>query len=463
MSSWYRNLPSVQEIELTLSQLGLTNVKLQRRQIEAWLEDLRINYNQSSSESDLPDWMRSRKGILSEVKERFSQRKPSQLSPVINATGIVLHTNLGRAPLGEKLLAQTIPSLFQYSDLELDFATGERGQRVDRVESLLCNLSDAESAIVVNNNAAAVFLMIKAVCEGGEVLVSRGELVEIGGSFRIPDILREAGAKLIEVGTTNRTRLSDYQKNLSDRTIAVLKVHPSNYSIQGFTEEVSLNELVRWSKKVEIPTLYDWGSGTFYRFQQPVLQHVPTVQQEMATEVDIMCFSGDKLLGGPQAGIVLGRKIFLEKMRKHPLYRTVRLDKATLCILERTLIAYGSMSNVVQNIPTLEFLERTKDEILEYVNDLYSTIDISPDWKLTVQETESMAGGGGIPEVKLPSVALCLNHERFSATEIHQRLRSQKPGIIGVIRKDNVYLDLRTVMKSQLNSLRESLQSLVSV
>ncbi len=463
MSSWYRNLPSVQEIELTLSQLGLTNVKLQRRQIEAWLEDLRINYNQSSSESDLPDWMRSRKGILSEVKERFSQRKPSQLSPVINATGIVLHTNLGRAPLGEKLLAQTIPSLFQYSDLELDFATGERGQRVDRVESLLCNLSDAESAIVVNNNAAAVFLMIKAVCEGGEVLVSRGELVEIGGSFRIPDILREAGAKLIEVGTTNRTRLSDYQKNLSDRTIAVLKVHPSNYSIQGFTEEVSLNELVRWSKKVEIPTLYDWGSGTFYRFQQPVLQHVPTVQQEIATEVDIMCFSGDKLLGGPQAGIVLGRKIFLDKMRKHPLYRTVRLDKATLCILERTLIAYGSMSNVVQNIPTLEFLERTKDEILEYVNDLYSTIDISPDWKLTVQETESMAGGGGIPEVKLPSVALCLNHERFSATEIHQRLRFQKPGIIGVIRKDNVYLDLRTVMKSQLNSLRESLQSLVSV
>ena len=463
MSSWYRNLPSVQEIELTLSQLGLTNVKLQRRQIEAWLEDLRINYNQSSSESDLPDWMRSREGILSEVKERFSQRNPSQLSPVINATGIVLHTNLGRAPLGEKLLAQTIPSLFQYSDLELDFATGERGQRVDRVESLLCNLSDAESAIVVNNNAAAVFLMIKAVCEGGEVLVSRGELVEIGGSFRIPDILREAGAKLIEVGTTNRTRLSDYQKNLSDRTIAVLKVHPSNYSIQGFTEEVSLNELVGWSKKVEIPTLYDWGSGTFYRFQQPVLQHVPTVQQEMATEVDIMCFSGDKLLGGPQAGIVLGRKIFLDKMRKHPLYRTVRLDKATLCILERTLIAYGSMSNVVQNIPTLEFLERTKDEILEYVNDLYSTIDISPDWKLTVQETESMAGGGGIPEVKLPSVALCLNHERFSATEIHQRLRSQKPGIIGVIRKDNVYLDLRTVMKSQLNSLRESLQSLVSV
>ena len=463
MSSWYRNLPSVQEIELTLSQLGLKNVKLQRRQIEAWLEDLRINYNQSSSESDLPDWMHSREGILSEVKERFSQRNPSQLSPVINATGIVLHTNLGRAPLGEQLLAQTVPSLSQYSDLELDFGTGERGQRMDRVEGLLCNLSKAESAIVVNNNAAAVFLMMKAVCEGGEVLVSRGELVEIGGSFRIPDILMEAGAKLIEVGTTNRTRLSDYQKNLSDRTIAVLKVHPSNYSIQGFTEEVSLNELVGWSKKVEIPTLYDWGSGTFYRFQQPVLQHVPTVQQEMATEVDIMCFSGDKLLGGPQAGIVLGRKIFLEKMRKHPLYRTVRLDKATLCILEQTLIAYGSMSNVVQYIPTLEFLERTKDEILEYVNDLYSTIDINPEWELTVHETESMAGGGGIPEVKLPSVALCLNHERFSATEIHQRLRSQKPAIIGVIRRGNVHLDLRTVMKSQLNSLRESLQSLVSV
>jgi L-seryl-tRNA(Ser) seleniumtransferase len=463
MSSWYHNLPSVQEIELTLSEAGLTNVKLQRRQIEAWLEDLRLNYNQFLSESDLPEWMCSRKGILSQAKEEFTQRKPTQLSPVINATGIILHTNLGRAPLGEKLLAQTFSSLSQYSDLELDLAIGERGQRMDRVEGLLCYLSKAESAIVVNNNAAAVFLMMKTICEGGEVLVSRGELVEIGGSFRIPDILREAGAKLIEVGTTNRTRLSDYQKSLSERTIAVLKVHPSNYSIQGFTEEVSLNELVEWSKEVEIPTLYDWGSGTFYRFQQPELQHIPTVQQEIATEVDIMCFSGDKLLGGPQAGIILGRKILLEKMRKHSLYRTVRLDKATLCMLEQTLIAYGSMSTVVQNIPTLEFLERTKEEILGSVNDLHTTLEISPEWKLTVHETESVAGGGGIPEVKLPSAALCLKHKRFSASEIHQRLRSRRPAIIGIIRKDNVLLDLRAVMKSQLNSLRESLQSLVSL
>ncbi|MFZ8894807.1 MAG: L-seryl-tRNA(Sec) selenium transferase [bacterium] len=463
MSSWYRNLPSIQEIELTLSQAGLTNVKLQRQQIESWLEDLRLNYNQCSSESDLPEWMSSRIGILSQAKKRFTQRKPSQLSPVINATGIVLHTNLGRAPLGEELLAQTILSLSQYSDLELDLASGERGQRMDRIESLLCNLSQAESAIVVNNNAAAVFLMMKALCEGGEVLVSRGELVEIGGSFRIPDILREAGAKLIEVGTTNRTRLSDYQNSLSERTVAVLKVHPSNYSIQGFTEEVSLNELVEWSKKVEIPTLYDWGSGTFYRFQQPELQHVPTVQQEIATEVDMMCFSGDKLLGGPQAGIVLGRKILLEKLRNHPLYRTVRLDKASLCLLEQTLTAYGNMSNVVQKIPTLEFLERTKEEILGYVNALQGSLSSSPEWKLTVHETESMAGGGGIPEVKLPSAALSLHHNKFSASEIHQRLRSSSPAIVGVIRKDNVLLDLRTVMKSQLNSLRESLQSLVSV
>jgi len=463
MFSWYHNLPSIQEIELTLSQAGLTNVKLQRRQIEAWLDDLRLNYNQCSSESGLPEWMCSRTGILSQAKKRFTQRKPTQLSPVINATGVVLHTNLGRAPLGEEHLAHAILSLSQYSDLELDLASGERGQRMDRIESLLCNLSRAESAIVVNNNAAAVFLMMKALCEGGEVLVSRGELVEIGGSFRIPDIFREAGAKLIEVGTTNRTRLSDYQNSLSERTIAVLKVHPSNYYIQGFTEEVSLNELVKWSKTVEIPTLYDWGSGTFYRFQQPELQHVPTVQQEIATKVDMMCFSGDKLLGGPQAGIVLGRKILLEKIRNHPLYRTVRLDKASLCLLEQILTAYGNMSNVVQKIPTLEFLERTKEEILGYVIDLHSKISIGPEWKLTVHENESMAGGGGIPEVKLPSAALCLHHKKISAMEIHQRLRSRSPAIVGVIRKDNVLLDLRTVMKSQLNPLRESLQSLVSV
>ena len=463
MSSWYRNLPSVQEIELTLSQAGLTNVNLQRRQIEAWLENLRLNYNQCSSESDIPEWMNSRTGILSQAKKSFTLRKPTQLSPVINATGIVLHTNLGRAPIGEELLSQTIRSLSQYSDLELDLSSGERGQRMDRIESLLCNLSKAESATVVNNNAAAVFLMMKAFCEGGEVLVSRGELVEIGGSFRIPDILREAGAKLIEVGTTNRTRLSDYQNSLSERTVALLKVHPSNYFIQGFTEEVSLNELVEWSKKVEIPTLYDWGSGTFYRFQQPELQHVPTVQQEIATEVDVMSFSGDKLLGGPQAGIVLGRKNLLEKMKNHPLYRTVRLDKASLCLLEQTLTAYGNMSNVVQKIPTLEFLERTKEEILEYVNNLHGSLSIKSEWKLTVRETESMAGGGGIPEVKLPSAALCLSNERFSASEIHQKLRSRNPAVIGMIRKDNVQLDLRTVMKYQLNSLRESLQSLVSV
>ena len=187
------------------------------------------------------------------------------------------------------------------------------------------------------------------------------------------------------------------------------------------------------------------------------------MQQEIATDVDVMSLSGDKLLGGPQAGIILGRKVLLEKMRNHPLYRTVRLDKASLCLLEQTLTAYGNISNVVQEIPTLEFLERTKEEILGYVNDLHGSISTSPEWKLTVHETESMAGGGGIPEVKLPSAALCLSHERISASDIHHRLRSKRPAIVGMIRKDNVLLDLRTVMKSQLNSLQESLQSLVSV
>jgi L-seryl-tRNA(Ser) seleniumtransferase len=461
MSSWYRNLPSVQEIDQTLLVAGISNSKLQRRQIEAWLEKLRQTYHKCSSESHLPEWMCSRSGILSAATQKFANGKPQHLSPVINATGIALHTNLGRAPFGEDLLAKIIPSLTQYSDLEFDLETGERGQRMNRVETLLCNLSKAESALVVNNNAAAVFLMTKALCDGGEVLVSRGELVEIGGSFRIPDILQEAGAKLVEVGTTNRTRLADYQNGLSEKTVAVLKVHPSNYSIQGFTEEVQLNELIPWGQKLGIPTLYDWGSGTFYRFQQPKLQHVLTVQQEIANEVGVLCFSGDKLLGGPQAGIVLGRKNLLEKMRKHPLYRTVRLDKAALHVLEQTLISYADMSTVVKKIPILEFLERTQEEILGYVKDLQNSVEFSPEWRVAVLETESMTGGGGLPDVRLPSAALFLSHERFTASEIQKKIRSAKPAIIAMIRHKQVVLDLRTVMKSQMVVLQKILQSLV--
>ncbi|MDG1176679.1 MAG: L-seryl-tRNA(Sec) selenium transferase, partial [SAR324 cluster bacterium] len=386
------------------------------------------------------------------------------------ATGVVVHTNLGRAPLSESLLRKVLPSMSSYSTLELDLSTGKRGSRDSKIRKLLRTLSGAEDAMVVNNNAAAVFLMLKALNgnefenKKPEVIVSRGELVEIGGSFRIPDIMREAGVKLVEVGTTNRCRLADYEQALTENTAALLKVHPSNYEIQGFTEEVSVEKMAQLAHSKGLLCFHDWGSGSFYKFRQRGLSEYSTAEQELSAGPDLLAFSGDKLLGGIQAGVLLGKAENIQKMRQHALYRALRLDKVTLGLFEATLEAYLDLKTLAENVPTVGLLELTREEIREKVNNFLKLLKLPDitDWKCELRETESRTGGGALPELPIESAALILSHPQKSANELQNWFRSQTVPVIVRIHEDQIWLDFRTILPQDNEELLRVLSVLIS-
>ena len=333
-----------------------------------------------------------------------------------------------------------------------------------QLRNLLKNLSGAEEALLVNNNAAATFLMLKTLTAGKEVIVSRGELVEIGGSFRIPDIMRESGAVLVEVGTTNKTRISDYEQAINENTAAILKVHPSNYVIEGFTESVEISRLVELAKARGLYCLHDWGSGTFYQFEQKGLKDYPTAQQEIGKGVDVLSFSADKLLGAVQGGIILGKKEAVDKMRSHPLYRVLRADKVTLGIIETVLGAYFEPESLKENITGIGLLERTVEEIREQAHKTKDSLQTLPDseWKVSIKETDSRTGGGALPELPLPSCALVIQHHRFKAQQIQEWLRSQPTPVIVRIMAESVWLDFRTIFKDDEETLQNSLNLLMN-
>ena len=330
----FKNIPSITECDRFLMEQKLPHGKQVREYVYSVLNQVRQEISKDNSGTFSVNNAEIMERVADEVRIRSDSMKSA-----INATGIVVHTNLGRAPLSKDLIMKVLPILCSYSTLELDLETGKRGTRDSRIRTMLRILSGAEDAMVVNNNAAAVYLMLKELTKNHpdgylpEVIVSRSELVEIGGSFRVPDIMREAGVKMVEVGTTNRCRLSDYEKAFTKNTAAILKVHPSNYKILGFTESVKVEKLSKLAHSKGIPCFYDWGSGSFYRFQQSGLSEYPTVEQELSYIPDLLAFSGDKLLGGIQAGILLGKTGIIQKLRKSPLYRTFRLDKVTLTLM----------------------------------------------------------------------------------------------------------------------------------
>ena len=324
--------------------------------------------------------------------------------------------------------------------------------------------------MVVNNNAAAVFLMLKALNgnelenKKPEVIVSRGELVEIGGSFRIPDIMREAGVKLVEVGTTNRCRLADYEQALTENTAALLKVHPSNYEIQGFTEEVSVEKMAQLAHSKGLLCFHDWGSGSFYKFRQRGLSEYLTAEQELSAGPDLLTFSGDKLLGGIQAGVLLGKAENIQKLRQHALYRALRLDKVTLGLLEATLEAYLDLTTLAENVPTVGLLELTREDIREKVNNFLKLLKLPDitDWKCELRETESRTGGGALPELPIESAALILSHPQKSANELQNWFRSQTVPVIVRIHEDQIWLDFRTILPQDNEELLRVLSALIS-
>jgi L-seryl-tRNA(Ser) seleniumtransferase len=364
--------------------------------------------------------------------ELASARRPS-LRRVLNATGVIVHTNLGRAPLPAAALERITDTARGYSNLEYDLAPGERGSRQDHVTAILNRLTGAESAIVVNNNAGAMLLALAALAEGREVLVSRGELIEIGDGFRIPDVLARSGARLVEVGTTNRTRASDYETSVREETALVLRVHQSNFRVVGFTELPSLTDVAAVARAHALPLLDDLGSGALLD-----LSDEPTVRASLTGGADLVCFSGDKLLGGPQAGIVVGRADLIEKLRRHPLHRALRIDKLSLAALEGTLQLYLDPARATREVPVLRMLHEDAATVRARAERLASTTGGE------VEETVARVGGGALPLAELPSFA-CAIEESLAAP-----LRNQDPPVVGIVRDGRLLLDCRTLADDEL-------------
>lgn len=382
----------------------------------------------------------------------YSQNKVRpRLVPLINATGVVLHTNLGRALLCDEALDNVATIARDYSNLELNIDTGKRGIRYAAIEELICDLTGAESAIAVNNNAGAVFLALNTIASQTQVVVSRGELVEIGGSFRIPDVMEKSGGVLKEVGTTNRTHLRDYENAVCDDTGLLLKVHTSNYKIEGFTASVSLADLVRLGKKKSVPVMEDLGSGTLIDLSKYGLPAEPTVAEAVSTGADVVTFSGDKLLGGPQAGIIVGRKQTIDRIKANPMTRALRIDKMTLASLESTLKLYRDEAVAIKKIPTLRMLTMPFDDICRKADFLCSTIreQAGDAADIDMADMNSRPGGGSFPEFKLPTRCVTIAPASLSVSQLEKKLRFSTPCVIARIEDNKYILDPRTIQDGQ--------------
>ncbi len=381
------------------------------------------------------------------ARQSLASLSRGSLVPVINATGVVIHTNLGRAPIADAALARVAAIAGGYCNLEYDLAAGTRGSRTVHAESLITRLTGAEAAIVVNNNAAATMLMLAGLAQGREVVISRGELVEIGGGFRVPDVMRQSGAILREVGTTNRTRVADYTAAITPATSLFLRVHPSNFRIEGFTERPSLEALVNAAHAMNVTIVEDIGSGCL----TTDLGDEPSVQASIAAGVDVVCFSGDKLLGGPQAGIIAGKKRFVDQLRTHPLMRALRADKITFAILEATLAEYVS-GREASTIPVQRMLRVSAEEIESRAQGVAERL-AEHGWRVALMNGSSAVGGGSAPGFSLPTVLLSIERDGHSANDTEQWLRSLSPPVIARIEHDRVVLDLRTVPPAQDEAL----------
>jgi L-seryl-tRNA(Ser) seleniumtransferase len=381
-----------------------------------------------------------------------------KLKPLVNATGVVVHTNLGRSLLADEALENIAAVARSYSNLEYDLDAGRRGSRYSHVEALLCEITGAEAAMVVNNCAGAVLLCLDTVARGRKVVVSRGELVEIGGSFRVPDVMAKSGAILAEVGTTNRTHLRDYENAIDENTALLLKVHRSNFSVVGFTAEVSLAELAELGRRHGIPVMEDLGSGTFIDFSRYGLAKETTVQESVNTRADLVTFSGDKLLGGPQAGIILGQKKLIDRVKLNPVTRALRIDKLTLAAFESTLRLYRDEQTAVSTIPTLRMLVASKKETAATARRLMDRLSGlgHPALKLELRDLVSKAGGGALPLLELQGTGVQIQIVGISANRIQTRLRRNEPPIIGRIENDCFLIDPRTLLDDDFATIADA-------
>lgn len=452
-----RAIPKVDEFLGWLDDPPPAPLRLIKSVIRHVLEEVRRDILQGRA---VPPAELGREFLLAQFNQILTARLRPNFRRVINATGVVIHTNLGRSLLSEPVMASLLAVGGHYANLEFDLNTGKRGSRYSLVEELLCELTGAEAALVVNNNAAAVLLVLDTLARGREVIVSRGQLVEIGGSFRIPEVMARSGATLIEVGATNRTHLHDYQRAITPETALLLKVHTSNYRMIGFTSEVSLSELATLGARHQLPVMEDLGSGCLVDLSRFGLAHEPTVGEAIKAGADVVTFSGDKLLGGPQAGLILGKRELIEQVKKNPLNRALRIDKFTLAGLEAVLRLYFDEEQAIANIPTLAMLALPMAAIDRRVRRLLRLLgkDLAPLCRLERKAIESRVGGGALPEQSLPSRAVVLAPLGCSVNELEKRLRKLPLPVIGRIEENRLLLDLRTVSDREIPRLAQGLR-----
>ena len=444
-----RSIPQVDEVLQWMSGESHAPARLIKQSVREELEILRqdILAGKKISKADI-----SQKKLLEQIRKRLRVKLGPNFKRVINATGVVIHTNLGRSILPYSAREALVEAATRYSNLEFDLATGTRGSRYSLVEQLLCDLTGAEAALVVNNNAAAVLLVLDTLAKGMEVIVSRGQLVEIGGSFRVPEVMAKSGARLVEVGATNRTHVKDYEGAISEETSMLLKVHASNFKMIGFTKEVSAEELVKLAGRQNLLVMEDLGSGCLIDLSRYGLKREPTVQETVKVGVDVVTFSGDKLLGGPQAGLIVGKRVIIDRIKKNQLNRALRIDKFTLASLETVLRLYYDPETAVTNIPTLAMLTASPEIMGRRASRLARRIknNLADKCSITVKATGSRVGGGALPEENLESRAVVLEPHDRTVNELERDLRLGPLPVIGRIEEDRYFLDMRTVADDEV-------------
>jgi L-seryl-tRNA(Ser) seleniumtransferase len=465
VKEWLRSIPAVHELQnhgkfITLLEESRLDVTQLTKQLKEVIDQIRSQIISGTWQGALPGTNQFIDELFYLLENMIKKQFSYTIEQVINVTGTILHTNLGRARLSDQAIRHVIETARNYSNLEYKLMEGERGSRHSHVEALLKEITGAEAAMVVNNNAAAVYIVLRALAENKEVIVSRGQLVEIGGSFRISSIMEESGAKLVEVGTTNKTHLYDYENAVNSETAIIMKVHTSNFKVIGFTKSVETDELIQLTKKTADVIFYeDLGSGALFDFRKHGIGEEPVVKEIIEMGADIVTFSGDKLLGGPQAGIIVGKKKIIDRLKKHQLARVVRVDKMTLAALEGTLIDYARGETDVQNIPTIRDLLVTANELDERSQSFVTNLlQKTSDFQVKIFPSTSQVGGGTMPDVMLPTTVIAIKHQFYSAEQLGRKLRTEtKPAIVGRIQKDEFIIDLRTVTPEEEQYLLEAL------
>ncbi len=463
--STLRDIPSVDEILKTETSKRLLELH-PRMIVKGVIRNILDEKRKSMLDNPHTEIDLSINTLLSEIKERIQEEDRGNLRTVINATGIIIHTNLGRAILSDSAIKNVLAIAGSYSNLEYELNTGKRGKRYIHLDGILREITGAEASIVVNNNAAAVLLVLNTLAKDREVIVSRGELIEIGGSFRIPEVMERSGAILKEIGTTNKTHLKDYESAITEKTALLLKVHPSNYRILGFTEEVVLEEIVNIGRRYSIPVMNDLGSGCLVDLKRYGISGEPTVKEVLKTGVDIVTFSGDKLLGGPQAGIILGKEGYISRIQANPLTRAVRIDKLTLAAMEATLREYLDMEKVAKTNPTLRMLLQPLETIRKRARKIKRLLNSIPDSSIFIEITDeySQAGGGSLPLINLSTSVVSIRPQTGSmltVESLEERLRKGVIPVIARIKDGRLLLDARTIRDNEIHILAEMVKDAI--